>query len=163
MTKKYIIDTSSLIEMKDKYPQDIILFGNLWNNIENLCKQGRLIAPIEVLKEIERGDDELKEWARNIVRNIFVEPDKEQTDTLKEIQAKYPFLSRYDKPGPNADPWIIALAIVRNEEEKEQLFPDEYIVVTEESRTKEDRIPSVCKYYGIKCINLIGLFRKEGW
>ncbi len=48
----YCIDTSSLIEMKDKYPQDVILFKVLWNNMDNLCKEHRLIVPIEVLVEI---------------------------------------------------------------------------------------------------------------
>lgn len=162
----YCIDTSSLIEIKDRYPQDVTMFKKVWNNIENLYKTKRLIAPIEVLKEIEQGDDELKRWTKG--KKIFVKPDKKQGEKIKEILEKYPFLANSEKPGPNADPWIIALAIVKNEEEKGQLFSDkkyigEYIVVTEESKTRKDRIPSVCKNYNIECVNLIELFRREGW
>lgn len=160
----YCIDTSSLIEMKDKYPQDVTLFKKVWENMDNLCKELRLIAPVEVLKEIEQGDDELKRWAKGKGKKIFVKPDKRQSEKMKEILTKYSFLAHYEKSGPNADPWLIALAIVKNEEEKEKLFPDKkYIVVTEESKTRKERVPFACKAYNIECINLIELFRKEGW
>jgi len=33
----YCIDTSSLIELKEKYPQTI--FTNLWNNIDELIQK----------------------------------------------------------------------------------------------------------------------------
>jgi len=160
----YCIDTSSLIEMKDKYPQDVTLFKKVWKNMDNLCKEQRLIAPVEVLKEIEQGDDELKRWAKGKGKKIFVKPDKKQSEKMKEILTKYIFLANSEKPGPNAaDPWLIALAIVKNEERRGQLFPDKYLVVTEESKTRENRIPFVCRIYNIECINLIELFRKEGW
>jgi len=159
----YCIDTSSLIEMKDKYPQDVTLFKKVWNNMDNLCKEHRLIAPVEVLKEIEQGDDELKKWARGKGKKNFVKPDKKQSEKMKEILAKHPFLANSEKLGPNADPWLIALAIVKNEEGREQLFSDKYLVVTEESKTRKDRIPSVCSTYNVECINLIELFRREGW
>jgi len=160
----YCIDTSSLIEMKDKYPQDVTLFEKVWENMDNLCKENRLIAPVKVLKEIEQGDDELKKWAKGKVKKIFVKPDKKQSEKIKEILAKYSFLANSEKPGPNADAWLIAVALVKKEEEKGLLFSDKkYIVVTEESKTRKDRIPSVCGTYNIECINLIELFRKEGW
>lgn len=160
----YCIDTSSLIEMKDKYPQDVTLFKKVWNNMDNLCKKHRLIAPIEVLKEIEQVDDELKRWAKIKRKKIFVKPDKKQSEKIKEILAQHPFLAGSGKPGPNADPWLIALAIIKNEEEKEQLFSGKkYIVVTEETKTRRNRIPSVCETYNIECINLLELFKREGW
>lgn len=162
----YCIDTSSLIEMKDKYPQDVTLFKKLWNNMDELCRKNRLIAPIEVLKEIEQGDDELKRWAKAKEKKIFVKPDKKQSEKMKEILAKYSFLANPEKPGPNADPWLIAIAIVKNEEEKKSpsLFGDKkYIVATEESKTRKNKMPFVCKIYNIECINLIELFRKEKW
>jgi len=155
----YCIDTSSLIEMKDRYPQDVTLFEKVWNNIDNLCKEHRLIAPIEVLKEIEQGDDELKRWVKG--KKIFAKPDKKQSEKMKEILAQYSFLADSEKPGPNADPWLIALAIVKNNEEELPFY--KYIVITEESKTRNNRIPFVCKTYNIECINLIELFRKEGW
>jgi len=53
----YIIDTSSLIEMKNRYPKKN--FPSLWEKVEELISKNRLISPLEVRKEIEKGDDEL--------------------------------------------------------------------------------------------------------
>ena len=44
----YCMDTSSFIEMKESYPKDI--FPKLWENIDKLCEEVRLIAPVEVKK-----------------------------------------------------------------------------------------------------------------
>jgi len=158
----YCIDTSSLIEMKDKYPKDI--FPSVWQKIERLCKESRLIAPIEVLKEIEQVDDELKRWAKKKeIKKTFIKPDKYQTERMKEILVKYPFLAGPEKLGSNADPWLIALTIEKNYKEQTELFQNRYIVVTEESKVRKERIPIACKDYNIECINLLELFKKEKW
>ena len=39
----------------------------------------------------------------------------------------------------------------------------ETVVVTEESPTKPNRIPAVCRHYGIECVNNLGFFRRENW
>jgi len=158
----YCVDTSSFIEMEKNYPKDI--FPNLWQNIEKLCKDRRLIAPNEVKKEIEKGDDDLKKWIKSEnIKKIFIESDESQFKHVKEILKDYDFLSKSGKDGPNADPWLIALVIEKMNEQQENLFKDEYIVVTEESKVRNDRIPYVCRAYNIECINLIELFRNEGW
>jgi hypothetical protein len=146
--------------MKDKYPEDT--FPTVWENIEKLCKEDRLIAPVEVKKEIEQGDDDLKRWAKSN-KKIFIAPNESQCAKVREVLRDFPFLARPNKPGPQADPWLIALAIVKREEQQKTLFPNNYIVVTEESKFKKDRIPAVCRKYNIECISLIELFRKEGW
>lgn len=156
----YVIDTSSLIKMKEQYPSTT--FPSVWQNMEKLCKNGKLIGPLEVLKEIEEGDDELKVWAKK-VRNIFIKPDKRQTEIVKDILNKHPYLAKPQKIGPNADPWIIALAKRENEKTQQTLFPNIYVVVTEESKTKAQRVPGVCRSYRINCINILELFEKEGW
>jgi len=159
----YCIDTSSLIELKEKYPQTI--FTNLWNNIDELIQKGRIIAPVEVKKEIEKGDDELKSWVKNKRRNkMFIKPDKFQFEKAKEILSKYTFLAKSDKVDDvNADPWLISLVVKKLDEEKEILFKNQYIIVTEESQIRSNRIPTVCKQINIECINLIKMFEQEGW
>lgn len=148
--------------MKDKYPRDVSLFKPVWENVEKLCREGRLITSVEVLKEIGQGDDELKRWAKS-KREIFIKQNKSQFAKISELLNKFPFLAKPEKPGPNADPWVIALAVEKNREEQKDLFPKKHIVVTEESKTKINKIPAVCKNYDIECINLIELFRREGW
>ena len=53
---------------------------------------------------------------------------------------------------PVADPFVIAKA-----------WETGSVVVTEEHRKKEGRIPDVCKYFGVKCMNTEGFMKNEGW
>lgn len=152
----YIIDASSLIEMKDKYPENT--FPSVWKKMDELYKERRLIAPAEVKDELL--DDELKKWIKN-KKKMFIKPDEEQIKMVKEILSKFRFLAKPEKPeGPNADPWLIALAVVLK---NKSLFPEEYIIVTEESKFRPNKIPAVAKHYNIESINLKELFQREGW
>ena len=113
----------------------------------------------------QKGDDELKEWVKDKNRRrMFINPDGKQVKMVQEILKKYSFLAKANKPEEfNADPWLIVLAIIKNEEGSRRLFGNNYIIVTEESPRKTNRIPWVCKKIGIECTNLIGLIQREGW
>ncbi len=150
----YIVDTSALIDLKDKYPMDI--FEGLWKELEKLCKFKRFIAPEEVRKEIR--DDGLIKWFRKSDM-LFISPDSEQVEKVKEILSKYSFLAK-EEGKANADPWLIALAVVRV---RFLLFKGKHVILTQESKNKANRIPAVAKEYGIECYDLIELFRSEGW
>ena len=149
--------------MKERYPKKN--FPTLWKKVEELIQLRRIIAPEGVKKEIEKGDDELKEWIKDKnIKKMFIKPDENQIKNVKKILKEYLFLAKADKPEePNADPWLIALAIVKKEEESKQLIRNTYIIVTEESPGKIHRIPWVCKEIGIECIKFIGLIQRERW
>ena len=54
----YVIDTNALIDLwRRRYPRDV--FPTLWQKIEGLIKSGELVAPQEVLNELQRQHDEL--------------------------------------------------------------------------------------------------------
>ena len=168
----YIIDTSSLIEMKNRYPKKN--FPSLWEKIEELISKNRLISPLEVRKEIERGDDELSKWVKNKkINKMFIEPDSLQMEKANEIINKYDSLAKVEKPDNlNADPFLIALALVKKELSKKELVAMklfdkdnvniDYIIITEES-IKPNKIPSICKDLGINCIKLLKMIDLEGW
>jgi hypothetical protein len=82
MSVIYIIDSSSLIELKMRYP--VSTFPGVWKKIEGLIREGRLIAPKEVLEEIKRRDDELSQWAKSYPK-MFKEIDKQQIEMAQEI------------------------------------------------------------------------------
>ncbi|MBL7147424.1 MAG: DUF4411 family protein [Nanoarchaeota archaeon] len=159
----YVIDASSLIEFNRRYPIDV--FPNLWKNVETLINMGLLISPKEVFKEIARGDDSLKEWAKK-QKKLFKELDESQIKIVKEILKKYPSLAKPDKDGPQADPFVIGLAIVLGKDPQKTLTPTikKRVIVTEEQlRGNKVKIPFVCQIYGIDCINIVEMFRTEGW
>ena len=158
----YCTDTSALIELHATYGSDV--FVSLWQNVAELVKEGRLIAPREVLREIEKKDDDLLKWVKNH-RKIFREEEIEQIQSAQEILSDFPNLIDPAKETPDADPFVIALAIIENTKRQDFLFKGQCIVVTQEkpSRRSRPKIPDVCQHYGIECISVAGLFRKEGW
>lgn len=132
----YVIDTSSLLGIKpEKYPFDI--FTGMWKDLEKLVKDGRIISPKLVLEELEKRDDSMYKWAKENEK-IFKEITPEQSKLVGQI-LKYDNFSALIDPDAKegqADPFIIAMAL---EKEQQHLsFNEEIkkIVVTEETSDK---------------------------
>jgi len=125
-----------------------------------LIEAGRLFAPREVLRELEKKDDEILAWAKNFPL-IFIEPDAQQLQLVKDILAKHAGLIDPNKYIPDADPFVIALALSR----RQGLFPSDCQVVTEEKLAGPGglKIPNVCAAYNVPCIRLVNVFELEGW
>ena len=56
----YFVDTNEWINLSRLYPKDV--FSSLWNNVENLISEERILSPKEVQDEIKRGHDEPVQW-----------------------------------------------------------------------------------------------------
>ena len=94
---------------------------------------------------------------------MFKEPTPKQIAIVQEILKDYPALidteRKYD-----ADPWVIALAIEMSSGTQKTIFTIKRIVVTEEKmRGTQVRIPFVCSQKAIESIDIVELFRAEGW
>jgi len=156
----YIIDSSSLIELHRHNPIDV--FPTVWKNIESLIKKGLLIAPKEVLYEIMDSDDQLANWAKN-QNELFREPTGKQIEILKDILKDYPAIVKEDRKH-DADVWVIALVVEMATNSQQTLVSVKRIVVTEEKiRGEKIKIPLVCQKYNIETIDVIDMFRIEGW
>ena len=57
----YVTDTSFFIEIHRRYPEKML--PGIWKDIEALIHAGRIVSPVFVKNEINRQDDELKEWS----------------------------------------------------------------------------------------------------
>ena len=151
---KYCIDTSSLVHAYQRsYPPDIL--PDLWDNrFDTLIESGQLVAPFDVLEELVRKHDELYAWAKSRPK-MFLELDTFQ-DELSNIMKRFPRLVDTKKGKSGADPMVISVAIARN---------PKLTVVTEEvgGSQKSPKIPFVCREYDIRCINILQLFRDQGW
>jgi rRNA maturation endonuclease Nob1 len=158
----YVIDSSALIDMKRTYPVDV--FPGVWSRLENLVENGRLIAPQEVLFELQKRDDELTEWVKEHDL-MFKEPTATQINIVQQILAKFPSFVKLNRKH-DADPWVVALAynLVKAKQSTingTQLDP---IVVAHETLDgNKVKIPYVCQNYGLQCIKAIEMFRKESW
>ena len=150
---RYSIDTSALLEAwRRQYPPDVI--PALWDGLDNLIRSGDLRATEEVLHELERKDDDVFEWARSR-SDFFVEIDAAIQTAVQAILRNHRKLLDTRKTRSGADPFVIALAQLNGA-----------TVVTNERMTGSlDRpnIPDVCASLRIRCINIIGLIREQGW
>jgi Domain of unknown function (DUF4411) len=149
----YCIDTSSLMHASQRhYPMDT--FPTFWAKMEGLVSASRIVAPDEVLREVEKKDDVLKSWCKKNGR-LFHPLDQEVQTAASEILDAFPRLVDDRPEKGQADPFVVALARQRD-----------LVVVTQESPTKSNvrcKIPEVCKHYKVKCIPLLELIRTEKW
>ncbi len=156
----YIIDSCSLMELNRHNPLDV--FPSVWEKIEDLINKGLLVAPKEVLNEINEGDDKLANWAKK-QNKLFKDPTNKQIDIVREILNEFPSLVKENRKY-DADPWVIALAVELATSTQKTLISIKRIVVTEEKiRGKKVKIPFVCQKYEIESIDILDMFRKEGW
>ena len=156
----YIIDSSSLIELNKHSAMDV--FVSVWKNISDLIDNDRLVAPKEVLNEIKDYDDTLTNWAKN-QKKLFKNPSARQIEIVQEILRDYPALIDVNVKH-SADPWVIALAIELSSSSQKTLVKIKRIIVTEEKlRGDKVRIPFVCNQKLIETIDIVEMFRTEGW
>ncbi|MDQ7827015.1 MAG: DUF4411 family protein [Candidatus Eremiobacteraeota bacterium] len=149
----YTIDTSSIIHgWHEAYPKDA--FPALWQKIEELIDDGKLIAIEEVILELEKKEDVLHKWAIK-QEKLCVPIDIDIQKEVREILKSHKRLLDTRKNRSGADPFVIALAKVRK-----------CTVITNEKKTssqEKPHIPDVCEKLGIRCINLLELILEQGW
>ena len=94
---------------------------------------------------------------------MFRQLDEERIIIAKDVLNKFPALTDPQKETEDADPFVIALAIV--ETKNLQLLGDQCAVVSQEKGRvgTKVKIPDVCNHYGIKHFLLIDFFNNEGW
>jgi predicted nuclease of predicted toxin-antitoxin system len=149
----YVIDTSALLDGWIRYyPADV--FPSLWSQLEEMIKTGELVSPDEVLLELGQKDDEIRKWAK-ANSTMFVPLDEDIQNATQEILIQFPRLVGAMKDRNRADPFVIALAKVK----------DAIVVTGEKSSGTGDRprIPNVCDHFGISHRTLLQLIRDKGW
>lgn len=151
---RYVVDTSSLVELAQIYPRS--RFPSLWKKVGALVADGRMSAPWQVYKEIERRDDELFRWAREH-RDMFEKDADEVTALAASLIKKYRRMRNRDVGEERADAYVIALAhhIAAGR------FDERPVIVTEEGR-RPGSIPRVAELYGLTCIRIADVVEAEG-
>ena len=165
----YIIDSSSLIEIKRRYPKDTL--PGIWADLHALFQRNQLIAPMEVMREIFQRDDELTEWAK-AHEKMFREIDGAILEKAKSVVAKFPQMADYDSAkSAHADPFIIGLALLLTDPGQSRLSRREVFIVSDEKSdliknpklpfSQIKKIPDVCDYFKLNCINHLEMFKIE--
>jgi predicted nucleic acid-binding protein len=146
----FCLDTDVFIDATKIYPRDV--FRRVWETLETWADEDRIIAPEEVLGELERVDDDTSQWARRH-KHIFKARDETVQTALAGILERFPGIVRPDDPFPSADAWVVAQAKARDA-----------IVVTKENPSRgpggAPKIPDVCRELGVPCMKLLDLIRE---
>jgi hypothetical protein len=149
----FSLDTSGLLDARVRhYPPDV--FPAIWVLMDDAARKGEILVVDEVLREVERKDDGLVEWLKER-QSMIVPIDDALQRHVVEIMGKYRRLVDSRKNRSGCDPWVIALARER-----------QLTVVTAEKASgtlAKPKIPDVCHDLGIPCIEIIDLFRRQGW
>lgn len=149
---KYVIDTCSLTELRRTYP--FKMFAPVWNKLKELVNEERIITTEEVFDELKMNDDDVYNWSKDNSK-MFIPLDESIQIMVQEILTTHYNLIDLKNKKSSADPFVIALAKLNN-----------CTVVTEEKPSggpHKSKIPDVCKFYKIPCINLLDLLGKENF
>jgi hypothetical protein len=148
----YSIDSSGILDLFRFYPPDV--FPTIWTQMDSAAKSGIVFAIDEVYRELERKDDAAFQWLK-ARRLMIVALDTEIQQRVAAILGAHPRLIDTRKNRSSGDPFVIGLAHARG-----------LSVVTGERASgviAKPNIPDVCAVLGINCLNVLSMFRNEGW
>lgn len=147
----YVIDTSGLIMLESTFKYDNPVFVAIWEEIEELIKQGcfRTIDFVEdEINSYQGKEDFLKNWIKKWKKHLVVDTDAACFNAAipiinEEYQSGFFDAKKQAEGKEEADPYLIAYCKVYN-----------CILITNESKTKPNKIPRVSAKNGVKCIDI---------
>lgn len=150
---RWCFDTSAFIEPWVRhYPPDV--FPKVWDKLVELVDAKVIIAPADVLLELEKQKDDLHKWA-SAAPDLFLAPDRAVMEVYKRIVNEHPGFMKINSTKSGADPFVVALAEVHH-------LP----VVTYETMAKKEaapKMPNVCTARRVQCVSLVDVLRAEGF
>lgn len=157
----FVLDASVFVEAKRHY-YAFDLAPAFWEKLVDHANEGRLESIDRVKRELDRGNDELSEWANGPFAHAFaLTADKDVIDAYREVMnwvnSQRQFLAGAKAKFANgADGWLVAYAKVKKR-----------IVVTEEVAAPDARrrvpIPNVCQAFQLQpCVDTFQMLRALG-
>lgn len=155
----YVIDTNGLINLEYLFKYDNPVFKAIWDEIEDMIAQGTFRTIDFVEEEINSyagKQDFLKNWVKKWKKFFVV-----NTDTAS-INAAIPIVNEEYSTGffdakkqaegkEEADPYLIGYCKVHN-----------CVLITNENKTKPNKIPAVATKNGVKCIDINDFLNERG-
>ncbi len=149
---KYIIDSSSILAQKpnDSFPRQV--HRSMWRMIERYIEEKLIVTCSEIEEEVQK-DDVVGNWLGTTQCDILPIDDSVQRN-VRRIVTEHPKMISFSggKGSSSGDAFLIATAM------KYRL-----IIITQENKDKPNKIPQICKKYGIQTVNLTELCICEKW
>lgn len=159
----YCIDTNIFIWIHRYYPKSV--FPDLWDELDKLFSQGKIISHATVFDEIchsKKNKDELAKWITT-KQKYFREITQRQLELLPDIVKNFPKLIDPKSEKEQADPWLIAMLVEYMEESGLFGNNSSYVLVCGENRASTVKLPAACRHYNIIEMNLIEFFQDNNW
>ena len=157
---EYVLDANVFIEAKKRY-YAFDLVPRFWECLEEQASCGRVRSIDRVRDELEKGNDELKEWALEQHCQMFASTDDPPIiETFRGIMAWVQSQSQFTDAAKAqfascADGWLIAYARVHG-----------LTVVTHESFSADVKIkvkiPNVCRTFDVEYVDTFAMLRGLG-
>lgn len=156
---KYVIDTSGLIMLESTYKRNNPVFTAIWEEIEDLISQGCFFTIDFVEEEInsyEGKQDFLKTWIKKWKKYFIVATDAESINAAipiinEEFNTGFFDAKKQAEGKEEADPYLIGYCKVHH-----------CILITNESKIKQNKIPAVSKKNDVTCIDINDFLLERG-
>jgi len=136
-------------------------FPEIWKRIDGLIDFGRCVSPAEVYRELQEIDDAIARWARSKPA-AFPDDTPRLLELAAEVSNTFPQLVNATKLRREADPFVIALALLI--QETSGMFSSALAVVSQETRSSnKTKIPDACMHYGLDHIRAREIIIREDW
>ena len=156
----YVLDANVFIQAaRHYYAFDLV--PAFWKCLIDYAEAGHIRSIDRVKKELERGNDPLRDWARDEFGGAFASTDEEDvvdvyTDIINWAQhnAQFTDAAKAEFAGA-ADPWLVAYARVKTCVTVTLEQPEPYL-------RKKIKLPDVCRAFNVRFINTFEMLRELG-
>ncbi|MEK7137022.1 MAG: DUF4411 family protein [Patescibacteria group bacterium] len=156
----YVLDANVFIEAARRY-YAFDLAPRFWESLVRHAENGQIRSVDRVKQELERGNDELADWAKNHFRHAFASTDDTAVIQLfggimtwVQAQSQFSGPAKADFAS-GADGWLVAYAKVNN-----------CAIVTHEVLAPDARrkvpIPNVCQAFTVPFLDTFEMLRSLG-
>lgn len=160
----YIFDTSAFSALHRQHMQVIEMPQAIWDAIEKMLKDGQIISHEYVYDEAVNDKAENPDYLTEFLmpyKSKFEHASEEQYLIVGKVVEGSPKLIDPRREKEQADPWIIAQAVIHNQQMG--LLEDcEYVIVTQENKRSPKKIPLAASRFDIDCISLREFFEENG-
>ena len=161
--KIYCFDASIFITLNRI--NNFISIPDIWDELEQMFISDRLISHRYVYEEFNperKKPDFIAKWIKD-KKQYFYDITPRQIQLTRNILQKFPDLIDYKREKNQADPWLIALAIEKNEEIPLFGKNKKYYVVSGEKDLSNKKIPATCREFNVPHMSFKEFMQDNGW
>lgn len=159
----FFIDTSALVKIFGSYTTDLI--DQVWEKLEELFVNDRMYSHQIVYDEITTDSKRPDLLSKRIgpMQKYFRPMSFEQAQLVSDIIKKYPDLIDEKSEKEQAGPWLIASAVL--EQNQLSLFnrDKKIYIISEEDELNPNKIQSVSVNFGLYHLNLMKFYDLNNW